>query len=398
MSNFTFLLLSKVFKTISDNFVSIALVWLLIETGGGTVSTSILYVCTLVPQMLLGLFISPFLTGARLQVWMAYSDAVRAFMIFVIPICYYLDILQVWFFFVIAVIQSITATIYNPSSVALLPRIIEAEKLQSANAHLASVTQIVNLVGLAIAGVLVSTLSASTTLILTCCLLIISSLLVLLVKETDNEETRIARNKINFRAYFQRIKEGFVQVKEHKVISGLTMYAIFINIGTIPWLSLSAIYVAGQLSGNAVMLSVIRASTAIGALLMGVVLAKIKINQHGRFFLYAGAISGLVLTILGLIPSFYVVLVCCFLLGATETAINIPEMVLIQTTVPQAQQAQVFVTLVTISTFFLPLTILISAPLAKVFGMGSIIAFGGMLIVLSGIVIRFFTPLAKKIP
>ncbi|SCW36918.1 Major Facilitator Superfamily protein [Paenibacillus tianmuensis] len=399
--NFILLLSSRIFKVISDNFASIALVWLLIESGGGAVSTSILYVCSIVPQMALSLFISPLLNKGRLQYWMAASDVIRALIIIIVPICYYFDILPVWVFFVTALLQSVTAAIYNPSSVALLPRVVDEVKIQSANAHLQSVTQIVNLLGLACAGLLVSLLSASTTLLLTGVLLVISGLLILTVKTpnyTNDPKEQIIESsgRVVFNSYFKYVYEGIMNVKRHKLIFGLTIYAIFINVGTIPWMSLSAIYVADQLNGNATTLSIIRASSAIGALLMGIILVKIKIVRHGMFFLFAGVISGVVLTILGVMPELSVIIVCCFILGATETAINVPEMVILQTTVPQHQQAQVYATLMTISTFFIPIAILISAPLANMFGMGLIIAIGGGIIVLSGIIIRFTTPLLES--
>ncbi len=118
---YTLLFVSRVLQDLAHGFASIAFVWLLVENGGNAVSTSILFFCSLVPQMLLSSLVSPLLAKGKLQNWMFYSDTIRAAAVLAIPLFFAFDALPLWLFFASALIQSAVASVYLPASVALLP-------------------------------------------------------------------------------------------------------------------------------------------------------------------------------------------------------------------------------------------------------------------------------------
>lgn len=71
-------------------------------------------------------------------------------------------------------------------------------------------------------------------------------------------------------------------------------------------------------------------------------------------------------------------------------------MVIIQTSVDQDDQPQVYAVINASSNVFLPLAAVVSGVLAERFGAGPVIAGGGVLEILSGIAIFLFTGLAKS--
>ncbi|SFS72643.1 hypothetical protein [Paenibacillus sp. 453mf] len=119
------------------------------------------------------------------------------------------------------------------------------------------------------------------------------------------------------------------------------------------------------------------------------------ITKQGAMFIGAGILQGIMLTLIGTIPLIWLVVSAAFIFGICTTAINVPEIVIIQTTVPEHQQAQIYAVIMTISVGFLPIGYLLAGLFADIFGNSIIIALGGVIIILSGIMVRLFTPLAS---
>lgn len=391
---YTLLFVSRVSQDLAHGFASIAFVWLLVENGGDAVSTSILFFSSLVPQMLLSSFISPLLTKGKLQHWMFYSDTIRAAAVLAIPVSFAFDALPLWLFFASALIQSAVAALYLPASVALLPRVIEKHHIQAANAFQQSSSQVVVILGLAGAGAVIQFFSAVATLVITAGLLFLSAFLILLVRDKKVPVQQAVAEEKKMR-YLEQVKEGYTIVRQHKLLFGLNLFAIFLNLGSTPFMALTPIYVTDYLHGDAATLTMIRTSLAVGALLMGLFLAKVNIPQQGALFTYAGIVSGATLSLMGTTDAIWFILLASFLKGMTISAINVPELVIVQTTVPQHQQAQVFSILTTFSFALIPFASLASGQLAAWIGPEKVIALGGWITLLSGVAVLLFTSLAK---
>ncbi len=157
-------------------------------------------------------------------------------------------------------------------------------------------------------------------------------------------------------------------------------------------MSLTPIYVTEYLHGDAATLTMIRTSLAVGALLMGLFLAKVNIRQQGALFTYAGIVSGAALCLMGMSDAIWFIILVSFIKGMTISAINVPEMVIVQTTVPPHQQAQVFSILTTFSFALIPFASLASGQLAAWMGPEKPIALGGWITLLSGIVSSCLPP------
>jgi MFS family permease len=393
--NFRLLFASNLIKVSAENFASIAFVWLLLEAGGDAVSTSILYLCNIVPLVLFSLFFSPLLSRGKLTHWMFASDGVRFLILTVIPVCYLLDCLPVWLFFLSALLQSSCGAIYNPASVALLPKVVDAAQIQSANALIQSANQGVRLLGLAGAGTLVTFFSASMTLLITAFLFLISAVLLLFIQSAGQEQAVAKPRSGEKHSYWQHIREGFAVLRQHKVIYSMAVFFAFANVGVTPLFVLLAVFVRQELQADAAIFTMLQAAQAIGAILAGLVLTKVRLRRQGALCLVACLAQGVSLLLIGTETWFWFIFLCCFVFGMAMTAVNVPEMVIIQTMVPQEQQAKVFAIVTTISTIFLPPASLFIGPLAKWLGAGHTIMLGGIFVTVCGLAAFLFLPLAK---
>lgn len=128
---------------------------------------------------------------------------------------------------------------------------------------------------------------------------------------------------------------------------------------------------------------------------MGFILTKVRVNRYGLLFVSAGIIEGIALFITGMNSVLLLLLLTAFVLGATISAINVPEHTIIQTSVADEDQPQVFAVIRMISHVMVPLGALISGYAAAAFGAGKVIAFGGLIEILAGMAILTLTKLSK---
>ncbi|MEI4790564.1 MFS transporter [Bacillus sp. FJAT-53060] len=393
---FTSLFISRLIKNTGESFAFTSVLWLLILRGDGALGTGLLLAVTVLPSSLLAPILGPLMKKHHLSKWMFASDVVRATIVLIIPLLHFSNLLPLWLLISLMVIQSATGAAYNPASVAILPQIVPKHLIQKANAILQSSFEIVALAAVMVAGLLVKLIGPADTLLITTALFIISGLFIIGVKLKKTEEEKAAGIKQVKNTYLYNLKRGFLVVRNHHILFALTLYCVLMNVAAAPWQALSAVYVAEALLSDSMVYSILRGVAAVGAFMMGFALAKVKIKRFGLFFIVAGMIEGGAFFITGMSTWLPIVLLASFMFGAAVSAINVPEMVIIQTSVDQEDQPQVYAVINASSNVFLPLAAVVSGVLAEKFGAGPVIAGGGVLEILSGIAIFLFTGLAKS--
>lgn len=136
-------------------------------------------------------------------------------------------------------------------------------------------------------------------------------------------------------------------------------------------------------------------TTAGGAFLLGYILAKVKVNRYGLLFVTAGIVEGIAFFVTGMNSLLPLVFLAALALGATISAINVPEHTIIQISVDDEDQPQVYSVISMISYVMIPLGAIVGGYAATVFGSGRVIAVGGIVEIIAGIAILLFTKLGK---
>ncbi|KRT95459.1 MFS transporter [Bacillus glycinifermentans] len=393
--NFTFLYCSKLVKVIADSFAFNSILWFLILDGQGAIGTALLIAVTILPQVLIAPLISPLMKTNTLKFWMFSADITRSILMLLIPFFYFNGFSPLWFIISLMLIHSATGASYDPASVSLIPQIVTRDLIQKANATIESSVQVVKLAAVMFCGILIAVIGAANTMLLTFPLYIISASLVFLIKYKLKDNKTKDKESNQKGTYMRKLKRGFVLVRNHQILFPLAIYCIFLNLGAAPWEALSAVYISEDLNGGSVIHSFLRVTTAIGAFLMGFILTKVRINRYGLLFVTAGIVEGTAFFITGMNSYLLLVLTAAFVLGSTISAINVPEHTIIQTSVAEEDQPQVFAVIRMTSHVMIPLGALVSGYAATVFGAGKVIAFGGLVEILAGVSILTLTKLSK---
>ncbi|MEC1901228.1 MFS transporter [Bacillus atrophaeus] len=394
--NFNYLFYSRLVKISADSFAFNSILWLLIYDGEGAIGTALLIAVTFLPEAFLAPITGPFMKKNTLKFWMYFSDITRAAVVLIIPICYFNGFSPLWFVMALMILHSATGAAYNPASVAIIPQIVNEQGIQKANALLQSSAQIVRLGAFTLCGAILTFIGPAYTMLFALILYLISGFLVLFIKyKTVQTKTMDLPAATQRGTYFGRLKRGFVLVRKHQILYPLAIYCIFMNLAAAPWEALSAVYVAEELNSLPITFSLLKAVTSGGAFLMGFLLAKVKVNKYGLLFVTAGIIEGIAFFITGMNTFLPLVFLAAFAFGAAVSAINVPEYTIIQTSVDEEDQPQVYAVIHMISNLSLPAGAIACGYAANAFGSGKVIAVGGAIEILAGIGILLFTKLAK---
>jgi MFS family permease len=220
-----------------------------------------------------------------------------------------------------------------PSLQALLPGIVPMPMLPKAVAGSASANQLATIAGPALGGLVYL---YNPVLVYTICgaLFISASFLVSLINVA---RAAPKREKINVQVLFAGI--GFIRRKP--VILGaisLDLFAVLLGGAT----ALLPIYAKDILHVGPLGLGILRASPAIGALLMAIVLARWSLNRNAGRKMFAGvALFGVATIVFALSTSFLLSIAALVVLGAADMVSVVVRQTLVQMQTPDNMRGRV---------------------------------------------------------
>ncbi|MGE6629319.1 MFS transporter [Bacillus sp. NPDC077027] len=379
-------------KITADSLSFNTILWLLVLGGKGAMGTAFFIAVSFVPQAIVGPLITPMMKPNQLKFWMCFADVTRALIMTMIPICYFNGFTPLWLIIVLMLLHSATGGSYEPASVSIIPKIVTEDFIQKANATIQSVSHVVRLMTVTVCGIMIAVMGVGYTMLIIIPLYIISALLVLMI--TYQTEIVVASEEKRD-SYLKKLKRGFLLVRRHHILFPLAIFCVCSNFAAAPWEVLSAVYITEELNGGPVVYSFIKVTTATGAFLLGFILTKVNVNRYGLLFIGAGIVDGIAFFITGMNALLPLVFIAAFALGAAISAVNVPEHTIIQLSVKEEDQPQVYAIINMISYLMIPIGALIGGYAATIFGTGYVIAAGGAIEVISGVCLLLFTKIGK---
>ncbi|MGN8218078.1 MFS transporter [Halococcus morrhuae DSM 1307] len=144
-----------------DSLYTVAMLWLAFELSGSTLVTGALNAILLLPW-LLQVFAGPIVDRLRLERVLVGSQIIQGIVVLILPLVAALNYLHVGVLFAVAPILMLASLLMAPMETALLPRIVDDERLPGANAALSTVTLGLDMVFDALGGGFVALFGATT--------------------------------------------------------------------------------------------------------------------------------------------------------------------------------------------------------------------------------------------
>jgi MFS family permease len=240
---------------------------------------------------------------------------------------------NVWPVYGVLFLFGVARAFSGPASQALLPNLVPVEYLNSALAWNASAFQGMTILGPALGGVIyaVSPNAAYETAIV---FLIVSTLATLAITIKPRELKPL---DMSWEAVFAGVK--FIRSRSDILGAlSLDLFAVLFGGAT----ALLPIYARDILNVGPVGLGVLRSAPAVGAVLVGLVLAQRSLGRHTGWTMFACvALFGLSTVVFGLTANLYVSLAALTVMGAVDMVSVFIRHNLVQRATPDAMRGRV---------------------------------------------------------
>lgn len=178
---------------------------------------------------------------------------------------------RIWPAYIVMAVQSALNQINNPANVALIPRVVSADELTSANAALSGAESSARLVGSPLGGVLVAWGGLAPVVMLDAASFVLAAAAATFLK-TDTSPLASADSE------GKTIRQGLRAVRSHRPLAPLLSIQSFSQLAQGAFVVLFVVFVINTLGDDGSGLGLIRGVMAIGALLGSAVIARLATN------------------------------------------------------------------------------------------------------------------------
>jgi MFS transporter, DHA3 family, macrolide efflux protein len=383
---------SQAFSLFGSAVVGFALAWYLtIKTGSATIlATSMLL--TMLPQIILGPLIGPFIDRWDRKKIMILADLAVAMVTAGLAALFLTNTIQVWHIYVAMAARAIGQTIQYPAMQAAIPMITPHDQLSRAAGLNQALQGMIGIAGPPAGAVLLGLLPMQWVLAIDVitAFVAISCLLPIFVPKLVRDRT------INGNLVIRDMKEGFRYIWARRGLTIIIGLSAIISFFLLPVYTLIPIMVNRYLESDVLKLGWLQAAFGIGIIAGGLILGAWGGFKRRVITCLTGVVMAGVATVgLGFITQdlFIAGAAFSFLIGAGISFASGPITAALQTIVAKEMQGRVFSLNGSISWAMTPLGLAIAGPAADAIGLRPLYFIAGAAIILVGISSRFIPAL-----
>ena len=320
--------IAAVINRLGDSIDSIAFAWLVYQITQSAAWSAIIYGVNRVPTILLQPFAGAAVEGMNKKRIMILTDVIRGICVGVVATAYMSGILNQWIMLACTIIISCAEAFRNPASSALLPKLLDKKYYSFGISFNTSLCSIMELVGLGLAGVIISAFSLSVAIYIDMITFFLSALIILTLRVKDEH---LAKVKVSTKEFFDNLKGGVQYLKGNAFLKYMIFISVFLNAILVPLNSLQAPLVSEVLHSNEMMLSVLSLGITLG-MIVGAILYpyfSTLISRRAILYICGYSIAGYYISLVAVgqwIQSaalkYIIIAVASFLIGAAIAIAN----------------------------------------------------------------------------
>jgi MFS family permease len=337
--SFALLWTGQTVSGIGDSVYQVALVWWVLVHTGSALAMGTALLCERVPSLAL-LLIGGVIVDRFPRVWlMILSDLSRGVLVGLITLLSITNSLQIWHVYVVSFAFGVVDAFFSPAYRAVVPELAAPDLLPSANSLTTLSQQATGILGPSLGAVIVAVGGSSVAFGLDALSFLVSAVcLILLQKPGIRPEGGQSRKSILGEA-----REGLGYVAGTPWlgitigIAGLSNLTYFPAMVALPFL------VRHELHASVGLLGLYYSASALGAMLGAAWMGRYTLIRRRGLTLYlAWMLSGLALSVIGLILSPFVFLLAATTMGGANAVMTLIWVNTIQEQVPANLQGRVY--------------------------------------------------------
>lgn len=380
--DFILLWLGQSISKLGTSLYDIALMWYIYKKTGSSIALGLSVLCFTVPKVLIAPLSGVFADRLNKKKIIINMDILNGIVMLIFSWFIFADTYPIYIYYIFMILSSIITEIFNPAISSAIPIIVEEKDLKDANTLNQMTSQIINIFGPALSGILIAFINMSMLFFLNGLSFLICAGFEGFIKIPKMDTSKIG-NGIGL-----QFKEGLIFILGDKlllyiVIAGGVIINFFLAPLTIFETVLSTKILNVGSTGFGMMNSAISIGALIGALL---IMSNIFINKY-KMVIIGLCLEGVAVTLSGIVPNFYVVLAAMSILGLGLSMAGIGISTLYQTLIPKEKMGRVMALASTLCGVTVPLGTLFGSTIITYIPLNIVLIVSGVFILITGVLL-----------
>lgn len=376
----------QAFSLLGSALVGFALIWWMTETTGSATVLATAAMFEFLPRVIMG----P-LAGTLVDRWnrrqvMLIADATTALATAVLIYLVWFGNLQIWQIYLVMAVRSTAGAFHLPSMLSSTSLMVPEEQLTRVQGLNQLLQGLINIAAPVLGALMIAVfpLHAVLAVDLGTAVLAILPLLFIVIPQPKADPTQVEAKA----SLWSDMRSGFRYVREWAGLRNIVLLAVFINLISLPAITLMPLLVKNEFAGAAMEIATMQSSWAIGFLVGGILLSvwggfrrKILTANLAMF----GTAAGFLIVGLAHNVAFEMALSGIFIAGMMNVLLNGPAFALLQTVVAADMQGRVLALVISLANGMTPIGLMIAGPLAEKTGVSAMFIFASLMFIVSGV-------------
>jgi MFS family permease len=387
--NFALLFAARSISYFGTYLAPIAVAFAVLDLTGSASDTGIAFACWTLAQ------ISTLLIGGvvadRLprRLVMVSSDSANVFVRTTMGVLLLTGHARIWEIFVLQALGGAATAFYSPASSGLVPEVVDAQRLQQANAFMGIARFLAFPLGAAAGGAIVATIGSGTALIVDAGTYAVSALLLFGMRLPARARAAATPN------FVAEVREGWHAFTEHTWVWLLTAWIAFYFLITYAPFFVLGPYIAKHSLGGAGAWGTVVSGEGAGALAGALVGLRLRPSRPWVVVGSIFALTSLQSVLLAAHASFVLIAVAAVVAGFSFSLGTVLFETGVQRAIAPEKLSRVSAYSWMCAMVFLPLGYALAGPLANAVGMSAYLVFGAVWIVVTTAVV-FAVPAVRN--
>jgi Transmembrane secretion effector len=303
--NFRLLWMGESVSLLGDQFYFIALPWLVFQMSGSALAFGTILMVAGIPRAVFMLVGGVMTDRFSPRAVMLVSNLLRLVITVLLALVVASQMIELWMLYLMAFCFGVVDAFFHPAYRAIIPLIVDEDGLQASNSILHGTSQLVEIIGPGVAGLLLRGVGVALSLAFDAITFLFTSILLLLMhpKRADRDISPQRRGILN------EIGEMFAYVRHDQLLMTLILVVAAINLLFVgPLVVGSAALSRVRFAEGAAAYGAMLSTFSIGALIGTVTAGVVRLKQPGLVSLLLVAVEGVFMVGVGYAPT--LVLAC----------------------------------------------------------------------------------------
>lgn len=384
LRNFALLWGSQAISQLGDGLFYVAEIWLVLQLTGSALAMGTTVILTMLPRLALQLIGGVSVDRYDRQRLMVLSDAARCLCVLAFAILVAARQIQMVHVYLLSIAFGIVSAFFDPAQQAILPNLVPEDGLVAANSLVGLTRQLSQILGPAVAGVLISlpNVGVAGVSFFNAASFAAGAIGVAAMQVPTRPDAVIRTNG----SFWHALQDGIRYVFGFRALVIILLLAMVLNFAIGPLEILLPVFVKSALGQGSeafgVLSSVFAGGMVVGSLLVG---AWSPRAHRGILIFASTTIGGILVLIAGSVPVFAVTSAMLALLGLLIAIVNTLLPATMQVLIADEYRGRVFSVMIMISSGLMPVAMALGGALSDAIGPGWVLAVGGALAIVASL-------------